>query len=285
MSILGTGTKEDPYIVSTWEEIVSQCGIADVYVKCIPNLEINMNTSYRFGATSITLNCAEWDGNGVIIKNGYWHNTPIFTMTIATNITKVIKNISFLNTYTDTSLFQMKGNYAMLLHLINITITGFHTGSDAMFRINAKQGNVPTLLEGCSFNLNNPNGAVADSYYSDYHPTFDNCFIKWNGTHFGDASNSGSGAPILKSSRIDGKIGDSSNSTYLYFSCSNSIINASGAQISWTGNNAGTSHVIYNSDLISSGSSQQGGVTGLTTEQLKDASTVAATGFPIYVEE
>lgn len=49
MSISGTGTQADPYIVSTWEEIVSQCGIADVYVKCIPNLEINMNTLYRFG--------------------------------------------------------------------------------------------------------------------------------------------------------------------------------------------------------------------------------------------
>jgi len=281
MSISGTGTKEDPYIVSTWEEIVSQCGIADVYVKCIPNLEINMNTLYRFGATSITLNCAEWDGNGVVIKNGYWHNAPIFTMTFAANVTKVIKNVSFLNTYTDTNLFQMKGDYMTLLHLINITITGFHTGSDAMFRINKNQGNVSTLLEGCSFNLNNPNGAVGSSFYSDYHPTFDNCFIKWNGTNFDGNSHS---CPELKSCRIDGKIGVSPNLTYLYYASSNSIINASGAQISWTGNNAGTSHVIYNSDLISSGS-QQGGVTGLTTEQLKDASTVAATGFPIYVEE
>lgn len=280
MSISGTGTKEDPYIVSTWEEIVSQCGIADVYVKCIPNLEINMNTLYRFGATSITLNCAEWDGNGVVIKNGYWHNAPIFTMLVGVNVTKVIKNISFLNTYTDTHLFQMQGTYPMLLHLMNITITGFHTGSGVIFKIEQKQHNVPTLLEGCSFNLNNPNGAIANSPYSDYHPTFDNCFIKWNGTNFGGTSSS----PQLKSCRIDGKIGVSPNLTNLYYASSNSIINASGAQISWTGSNAGTSHVIYNSDLISSGS-QQGGVTGLTTEQLKDASTVAATGFPIYVEE
>ncbi len=282
MSISGTGTKEDPYIVSTWEEIVSQCGIANVYVKCIPNLEINMNTLYRFGATSITFNCAEWDGNGVVIKNGYWHNAPIFSMFIDTNVTRVIKNVSFLNTYTDTNLFQIKSSYGMLLHLLNITITGFHTGSDVMFRINQNQGNVPTLLEGCSFNLNNPNGGVGYSPYADYHPTFDNCFIKWNGTNFSGGNTSGT--PILKSSRIDGKIGDSSNSTYLYFSWSNSIINASGSQILWLGSNVGTSHVIYNSDLISSGS-QQGGVTGLTTEQLKDASTVAATGFPIYVEE
>lgn len=280
MSISGTGTQADPYIVSTWEEIVGQCGIADVYVKCIPNLEINMNTLYRFGATSITLNCAEWDGNGVVIKNGYWHNAPIFTMLVDVNVTKVIKNISFLNTYTDTHLFQMTSAYGMLLHLMNVTITGFHTGSNPIFRIDPKQGNVPTLLEGCSFNLNNPNGAVGGSHYSDYHPTFDNCFIKWNGTNFGGDSSS----PILKSCRIDGKIGASPNLTYLYYTSSNSIINASGAQISWTGSNAGTSHVIYNSDLISSGS-QQGGVTGLTTEQLKDASTVAATGFPIYVEE
>ena len=280
MSISGTGTQADPYIVSTWEEIVGQCGIADVYVKCIPNLEINMNTLYRFGATSITLNCAEWDGNGVVIKNGYWHNAPIFTMLVGSNVTKVIKNVSFLNTYTDTNLFQMTSTYGMLLHLMNVTITGFHTGSGVIFKIDKKQHNVPTLLEGCSFNLNNPNGAVASSPYSDYHPTFDNCFIKWNGTNFGGDSSS----PELKSCRIDGKIGTSPNLTYLYYTSSNSIINASGAQISWTGNNAGTSHVIYNSDLISSGS-QQGGVTGLTTEQLKDASTVAATGFPIYVEE
>ena len=77
MAITGTGTQQDPYIVTTWSELAEKAAESDVYIK-IGN-DINMNDEYPEGfSTQFTINCASIDGDGKTIKNLYFKSGRLF---------------------------------------------------------------------------------------------------------------------------------------------------------------------------------------------------------------
>ena len=116
MAITGTGTQQDPYIVTTWNALASVTSETGVYIKLGNN--IDMNTEYPEGLTSgLTINCAEIDGEGYTIKNLYlqsgalitcsgrnstWKNTQLLNWEIGdgSNAASITANSSTSGTYT-----------------------------------------------------------------------------------------------------------------------------------------------------------------------------------------
>ena len=66
----GTGTKENPYIITTAEDLYSMgdSGGSEIYFSLGADIDFN-DTSYAENFTPITLNCKMFSGNGHIIRN------------------------------------------------------------------------------------------------------------------------------------------------------------------------------------------------------------------------
>jgi len=78
MSITGSGTRADPYVVTTWDELASKVSETGVYIK-IGN-DIDLNNEYPEGLTSgLTVNCAQIDGDGKTVKNLYLQSGALIT--------------------------------------------------------------------------------------------------------------------------------------------------------------------------------------------------------------
>jgi len=78
MAITGTGTQQDPYVVTTWAELASKTSETGVYIKLGSN--IDMNTEYPEGLTSgLTVNCAQIDGDGKTVKNLFLKSGALIT--------------------------------------------------------------------------------------------------------------------------------------------------------------------------------------------------------------
>lgn len=96
MAITGTGTQADPYVVTTWDELVAKAAESGKYVKLGNN--IDMNDEYPEGITTYcTLNCTELDGDGKIIKNLSINGVSCVFKAGSSNMD--VKNIKIENLY------------------------------------------------------------------------------------------------------------------------------------------------------------------------------------------
>lgn len=96
MAITGTGTQVDPYVVTTWDELVSKAAESGKYVKL--GADIDMNDEYPEGITTYcTLNCAELDGDGKAIKNLAINGVSCVFKAGSNNVD--VKNIKIENLY------------------------------------------------------------------------------------------------------------------------------------------------------------------------------------------
>lgn len=129
----GNGTKDDPYIVATWDEFLDVCdnGIT-TYVECARNVVWDMNEISPNGITSgITLS-ANIDGSGATIRNlSSDINNPsagVFNMQQG-----YLKNINIENCdlRDGTALF-MQSSYAS--NYDRCIITGYFAHGSAVFR-------------------------------------------------------------------------------------------------------------------------------------------------------
>lgn len=70
----GQGTKADPYVPETWEEIVLAASEDGAYTSVQPNTVINMLEVFPSGIITVPvleIHNAQFDGNGLILKNLY----------------------------------------------------------------------------------------------------------------------------------------------------------------------------------------------------------------------
>lgn len=66
----GTGTQEDPYVVSTMADFITYAATASVYVKLANDIDVSQDATYRDGLTSpIYVDCSELDLDGHTVKN------------------------------------------------------------------------------------------------------------------------------------------------------------------------------------------------------------------------
>ena len=106
MSTTGTGTQADPYIVTTWAELVAKAAESGVYVKVGDNIDVMLEYS-EGNAPTLVLN-GYVDGDGKTISR--WYNTGERYL-ITTNNTTYIENAIFTNIKTNYSLIYNLSDY------------------------------------------------------------------------------------------------------------------------------------------------------------------------------
>lgn len=268
-----TGTQADPYIVTTWSEIMEKIAEPGVYIRCTPGLTFDMNELYPNGAPQMTFNCKEFDGNGLIIKNGRYTSDAFYMPTRDS----FLKKVKFLN-------FLIQGNgYCLIrydqggkLTVEDCVFSGQSTSSEAIIRINRSDYSSITIdFYRCGFNVQgigeflNKKGSSwdGDTSFIDSHIIY---------TGSGISSNTSHNWFHMVNSLLEGEI--TSSVTKIHTS-NDSIINLTAPYIGTLSGTTSLTHVIVNSDKasVSSGSS----FIPLTDTELQDVQAVAATGFPI----
>lgn len=127
----GTGTKDDPYIVSDWEEIKNAIGESGVYVKCIPNLIIDWNDIDPTGKIyDIPFSCADFDGNGLIISGIFCELDNNSNYIFNTSLGTIMRNLSLINYQINSGrIFSGSNRYAT--NFYNFIAVGSSTQSYA----------------------------------------------------------------------------------------------------------------------------------------------------------
>lgn len=103
----GTGTKADPYIIRTWDELTTTVVQNDVYIELGSDIDCKelgaVTIPNTGGSGSYPLNCALLDGKEHSIKNLFLLDSPNVFSGVKAN---TIKNLTFTNIYlSHSSLF------------------------------------------------------------------------------------------------------------------------------------------------------------------------------------
>lgn len=167
MAITGTGTQNDPYIVTTWDEFVEKAAISGAYIKL--GNDINLNDEYPEGITSQTLvRCTEIDGDNHIIKNLANKNCCIFYPPYNTFVT--IKNTKFLNCCLKGSSFVYNNSTAG----ITFSLCSFN----GELYENAVFSSQTATLRRCSMNFDLHGNSTSASFNNGEQTYYYYCNIK-----------------------------------------------------------------------------------------------------------
>lgn len=102
MAINGSGTEQDPYIITTYDELVEKASESEAYLK-IDN-DINITDEYPDGDMPVLNIASVIDGNGKKISNWYRTNDN-YCITIA-GATSQVYNLTFANIYCKPPSFR-----------------------------------------------------------------------------------------------------------------------------------------------------------------------------------
>ena len=277
MSISGTGTQADPYIVDTWADFVTAVEAEDAYVK----VDTSTVATWDFAkmvegglSTSINWNAIEVDGNGLTIKGLFGTAAKWFSATSSTE--KVVKNLNLLDmakiTVT-TGVF-----YGRAIEFRNCKFSGVIEGGNffeqyagyATFTTGSIAGNDP---RGCAFAfIFSGNARLANAPC-----TFNHCNMNFDGT----STNTSAQEMKMYESKISGKM------PWASFKNSGGGQNVIDAEIDTIGtwSNTGGGVTLINTDKLASGLSVPSGFTGVTSMEMLDADALGAVGFIVVTEE
>ena len=259
----GTGTQNDPYIVSTWEEFVAQIATSGAYVKIADNTVWDMNTIAPEGInqnTVLGIYC-NLDGNGAIIKN--LRGTGSTFLSVG-NTTKNLYIEDFY--YTTTSSGSKLVSTMSATTMIGVTLNGIVTGDSNTYAI--QMGHQSMEVKRCSmnviFDIGTDHTVMFQGNYRDSNGNRENCHFKFDLTN----AKVYTSYPIgYNNSLIE--IVRNSNDTGIYYNQAKSTI------IRY---DIGTEREV-NQVYAASGT-----LTEVTDTQLKDAAYLASIGFPIGVD-
>lgn len=171
----GAGTFGDPYVVSTWAELLSVATDDNVYIKCADNCTWDFNNIEPEGLTPATIRCRELDGNGVELRNINFHNTTDYGITFTRNGgSQTVKNINIINAYvhdTSTALILFSDRPEMKSFQISALVKDaqliFGTSTSKFGGMNVKSVGSSTF--------------ATNSEYEWAYVGFENCIIKLDG--------------------------------------------------------------------------------------------------------
>lgn len=174
MAIEGSGTQQDPWLVTTYAELVEKAAESGGYIK-VAN-DINITDEYPNGnMPELVLNGSTVDGDGKIIAN--WYNNNASHSSISGN--GIIKNAKIRNIYHvngSVALSFCKVDHYNGYLFENCEISGIIAGNCCFANLNY----VHKLMKECSVNLLLKSGAglyfVWQAYMKD--PKIDSCYIK-----------------------------------------------------------------------------------------------------------
>lgn len=277
MSISGTGTQADPYIVDTWADFVTAVETADAYVK----VDTSTVATWDFAkmvesglSTGINWNAVEVDGNGLTIKGIFGTAARWFSGTSAT--AKVVKNLNLLDMAKTTATSDVF--YSRAIEFRNCKFSGVieggnffgqYSGGSATFTTGSIGGNDP---KGCAFAFNFSGNSKLTSAVC----TFNHCNMNFDGT----STNTSTQEMKMYESKISGKM------PWASFKNSGGGQNVIDAEIDTIGTWSNTSGgvTLINTDKLASGLSVPSGYTGVTSTQMLDADALEAVGFIVETE-
>lgn len=267
MAYTGTGSQDDPFIVSDWNTFVSLASTSGVYIKWEDVAEklIDFNNINPFGYTSTIVVNANVDFNNWVFRNLVFDNKNSHMF----NGSGALQNGVFINLYvTSLSLSQVS--------MVNMVMTGkINTYSEFLFYGNR--------IRSCSIILD-----IIIPQYSylllSHYTSLEYNYMRLNilsANKFIVIHEDGN----LINSRynINNPNGDTDVFQRKNASCSsNSCVFDIATKRFRLGTNATSLNSVYNSDTIETTTSVSG-LMGCTTEQLKDAEYLESIGFPIGV--
>lgn len=171
MSVSGTGTQNDPYIVTTWAELVAKAAESGVYVKVGDNIDVMLEYS-EGNAPTLVLN-GYVDGDGKTISR--WYNTGSnYLININNTADKYIENAIFTNIKTTYSLVynQTSARYGEHTAIRNCKFAGI-MGDGYVF--DGSNSNNNAMINGVVVNIKGNDLHLLKDYTSQNHS---NCNIK-----------------------------------------------------------------------------------------------------------
>lgn len=279
----GTGTKTDPYVVSTWAELSAKMQESGVYIK-LPEQGgvIDLNDEFPDGISEIDVKCREVQGNNWQIRNLYIKDKIALAAKnwAGGDWVSEINDLHFLNIVCQNGTL-VCGGYASLMKFNRCQFSGIFSSNNQetvmngysfgfitlnRCSLNFKINNCNTFYEiilcQCNIKLSGTGGAIADN-------KFDNCYLSGNykstdATILEAISFVGTGASCYS-------VVDIELSSYK----DNAKVTSEGEL---------SNMVLINTDKIQSGVSIAETLNKVTTIQLTDAEYLSSIGFPIGVD-
>jgi hypothetical protein len=235
MAIAGTGTQADPWVVTTYAELVSKAGNSGEYVK-IGN-DINIIAEYPDGDMPQLEIAADVNGDGKTISN--WYSTSGVVIYIHGS-TAQLHDCTIGNIYAHSgdSFMQIEG-YNENYHFVNCNFYGVLFMP--LFEAIDEKGSTNNL-KSCSINIDNK-GSVSAINHSQYGYTgIKSCYIKVKTT--------GSATDLFDTSKttfvIDSYI-ETDVSCACYGDMSNCVLDLTTTESLFARNNSSTGLCIINS--------------------------------------
>lgn len=174
MAITGTGTQADPYVVTTYAELVEKAAESGKYVK-IGN-DINITDEYPDGDMPMLTLANHIDGDGKIIAN--WYKTTGSDYLIQVNSGGQVENLKFRNIYNTYASYEFRftganSNY----HFINCEFSGIHGYTGGMFMSAPSSSGSKNNFKSCSFNIK-VNSAYGFANGSEAYAGLKDCYLK-----------------------------------------------------------------------------------------------------------
>ena len=313
----GTGTQNDPFIISDWTDFITAVGTSGAYVEFPKNLvrtadaDVDSNKLYTdvdgivqtnvqpsdlaglyentflldandyapAGVTStITINCTSLNGNGGYIKNLASNSADIFT----TAATPEFSQLAILNINVEDTAF-ITGSSGV--HYDKCIFSGRAKGSSGTHRVFGGNTNShSSIYYSCAFTFD-----LIGSYdlfnYLDWYgfayagPLYD-CRLSITHIDRGGITAGGTLWVRLENSYLTGVIAGTVSITITAQSHYSVVEVENSGSISVNDAQGGTVQLILINDELYTGTIPTG-CRGVTTAQLKDASYLSSIGFPV----
>lgn len=271
MAITGTGTQQDPYVVTTWAELAEKAAESDVYIK-IGN-DINLNDEYPEGiSTQFTIKCASIDGDGKTIKNLYFKSGRLFYC----EYNRTWKNTNIINFVlgdgTNSAAFHYNGTIYNTLTFKNCKLSGrLNSGPNNSNRVILASGRLK--FDRCSLNIYFSENTSTLSNSPDWRDLVTFLYCNCNFTGVTDKGLN----MLLDNSYIKGSLPSATISTTSSVG-TGSLYSVLDITVAECTGGSGTNLVLCNSEKCSTISEY---LTSVTTAQLTNATYLDGIGFPI----
>lgn len=167
MAVSGTGIQDDPYVVTTYADLISKATESGVYVKL--GNDIDVVDEYPDGnVPQLTASCTEIDGDGKTISRLY--KVANDDVCVRINNPCILKNTNFTNIYTNKTFLYLNGGGSYTSTAQNCKFAGICSGNHFMF-----QSNGNAYFRNCSVNVQSQ-GSTRIAYFMG---TIINCNIKF----------------------------------------------------------------------------------------------------------
>ena len=169
MSISGSGTQNDPYVVTTWVELVEKAAESGKYTQ-VGN-DIDVLAEYPSGNVPTLSVRGYVDGNDCTLK-GIYNTESKHIIAFSPSYNGLLENANFANINTSYSLIDNRASSASHVNIKNCKFAGKMQDG---YILDRPESYYSGKVEGTSVNMKGGNMKLCNDYYNQ---TYTNCNIK-----------------------------------------------------------------------------------------------------------